>query len=213
MNRIKQVGTALCFYIVAGATFISCEPQPDNLKLLDDFVVSTNYDKTAQFNTYQTFAIQIDTIGLVSNNPNDDTIIVGTKFARPVIQRVQSNLTSIGYAQVDKDANPDMAVNIYIVKNLNVFQQYNSGYNPGYYYPTYYGYSNYYYGFQTVSTYAYNTGALVMEIVDLANSAAGQAKIIWSAQVGDVYSSIDLIPQTQKAIDQAFKQSPYIIAE
>jgi hypothetical protein len=31
-----------------------CEPTPDELKLFDEFVVSTSYDNTASFNSYTT---------------------------------------------------------------------------------------------------------------------------------------------------------------
>ena len=194
--------------IVLFLGIVGCEPQPDDLKLFDEYVVSTNYDKTANFNAFGTYVIKTDTIGLISNNINDDTIIVGTKYARPVVQQVKSNLNTRGYTQVDIDESPDLAINIYIVKNINIYQQY----NPGFYYPSYSGYYNYYYG-PSVSTYAYNTGALVVEMVDLKNTTSGNRKIIWNAQMGDVYSSIDLIKQSIDAIDQAFTQSPYVLTE
>jgi hypothetical protein len=34
--------------------------------------------------------------------------------------------------------------------------------------------------------------------------------VIWSSYMGDVYSTLDLIKQSEEAIDQAFVQSPYL---
>jgi hypothetical protein len=205
---MKRVARFFCLVAVV-VIMVQCEPQPDDLKLFDEYVVSTNYNKTVDFNSYATYSIKSDTIGLISNNINDDTIIVGTNYARPVVQQVRSNLDSRGFTEVAPDENPDLAINIYIVKNLNIYQQY----NPGYYYPSYSGYYNYYYGYPGVTTYVSNTGILVVELVDLKNIVGGQVKIIWNAQMGDVFSSIDLNKQSMDAIDQAFAQSPFILTE
>lgn len=194
----------------------SCEPTPDELKLFDEFVVSTNYEPDASFGSFTTFTLRTDTIGLVSNTYGDDTIIVGSNYARPVIGQVRTNMVDRGYQQVDVDQNPDLAVNIYIVKNLNLFQQVN--YYPGYYFPGYYnyygGYYGGYYGYPYVDTYAYNTGVLVVEIIDLVNvTQQNQVRVVWNAYMGDVFSSINRNQQSLNAIDQAFTQSPYLITE
>lgn len=208
MKSVKVLTFATGVLLVAG--LFGCEPTPDDLKLYDQFVVSTNYDKNANFNSFATFALRADTIGLVSNVYGDDTIIVGTNYARPVITQVKDNLISKGFQPAGDTEDPDLAINIYVVKNLNVFQQVN--YYPGYYpyYPGYYNYGGYY-GYPYVSTYAYNTGVLVVEIVDLVNvNQQNQVKVIWNAFMGDVYSSLDLRQQSLDAINQAFVQSPYL---
>ena len=65
---------------------------------------------------------------------------------------------------------------------------------------TYYGYGSYY-SYPYVNTYAYNTGALVVEIVDLKNvTPDNKVKVIWNAYMGDVYSAIDLIEQSSKQL-------------
>ena len=110
----------LCFLVVVLALAGGCEPQPDDLKLLDEFVVSTNRDPDADFNSYLTYYIPLDTIGLVSNDVRDDTIIVGQNYARPVVNQVISNLNARGFQSVDLEENPDLAVNAYVLKNLNI---------------------------------------------------------------------------------------------
>ena len=198
---------------LTGWLLISCEPTPDDFRLYDQMVVYTNYDTTAQFDSYTTYAIPTDTIGFISNVIRDDTIIVGSKYAAPVINAVKGNLNKRGFQQTDRDNDPDLAVNVYVVRNLDIYQQLNY-YYPGYYYPGYYGYSGYYYGYPTVSTYANNSAVLVIELVDLKNiTPLNEVKVIWNATMGDVFSVPDATAQSTGAIDQAFLQSPYIIKQ
>jgi hypothetical protein len=190
---------------------VACEPKPDNLKLLDEFVVSTNFDKEAVFETYATYAIAKDTIGFSSNQSND-TIMIQSEynFPRPVLDQIRTNLNMRDFEQVDKDANPDLGISVTLVNDYNLFQQvvYPNGYYSGYY-----GYGGYY-SYPYVNTYAYNTGVLIIEIVDLKNKTPdNKVKVIWTSYMGDVYSSVDPVKQAQEAIDQSFDQSPYLERE
>jgi hypothetical protein len=189
----------------------SCQTEPDNLKLLDEMVVSTNFDPEATFSDYITYAIPTDTIGFVSDTNPNDTILVARAdnnyYPRKVLEKVMANMDDRLYNRVGRNENPDLGVNVYIVKDLNVFQQI---VDPGYYYPYYYGYGSYY-SYPYVNTYAYNTGALIVEIVDLKNvTPDNKVKVIWNAYMGDVYSALDLTEQSLEAIDQAFVQSNYL---
>ena len=204
------------FFVLIGSIlllFWSCQPEADTLRLLDDLVVSTNYDTDANFAGYSTYSISTDTIGFVSNKSPNDTIIIqsDSNYPRPVLQKVEANLNSLGYTRVASDQNPDWRINVYVVNDYNLFQQV---VYPDYYYPSYYGYGygyGSYYGYPYVNTYASNTGSLVVEILDLKNITPDKkVKAIWNAYMGDVYSTIDLIKQSEEAIDQAFVQSPYL---
>jgi hypothetical protein len=200
----------LLFPVVVLSVFAGCRPEPDNMKLLDELVVSTNYDTDVNFSGYTTYAMSTDTIGYVSDTDPNDTILVQSSqvnYPRPVLQRVESNMNALGYTRVDRDETPDIGINVYVVENLNLFQQV---VYPGYYYPGYWGYNSYYY-YPYVNTYAYNTGALVVEIVDLKSVTPDlKVKVVWNAYMGDVFSTIDLVQQSVDAIDQAFVQSPYL---
>jgi hypothetical protein len=190
-----------------------CYPEPDSKDLYDELVVSTNYDPEANFAAYSTYAIPTDTIGLISNTNQNDTLITsgGSEFPRPVIQAVREQLESRGYTRVSRSQNPDLGINIVVVNDFNVFQQivYPDPYYNNYY-GGYYGYNSWYY-YPYVNTYAYNTGVLIIEIVDLKNRTPdNKVRVVWDAYLGDVYSTINLINQTVDGIDQAFEQSPYI---
>jgi hypothetical protein len=200
------------------AFFFACHPEPDSQQLIDQLAVATNYDAATDFSKYKTYAIATDTIGLISNKTSD-TIIVASKsqFPRPVITAVKSNLDSRGYQQVDRMSDPDLGINILVVNDFNVFQQvvypnyYGGGYGyPGNYYSGYYGYNSFY-SYPYINTYAYNTGVLIVEIVDLRNkSLDNKVKVVWDAYMGDVYSTLDLVQESVDAVNQAFSQSPYL---
>jgi hypothetical protein len=193
--------------VVVALAAVACQPEPDNLKLYDELVVSTNFDPQAQFGSYATFAMATDTIGFASNQ-TADTILTHTDsdLVRPIISKVRANLEQRGYTQVSREEDPDLGVNIMIVNNLNFFQQV---VDPGYY-NYYYGYSSYYY-YPYVETYVENTGTLVLQIVDLKNrNANNQVKVVWTAYLGDLIKTVNRLEQTEKGIDQSFIQSPYI---
>ncbi len=199
--------------VIASIVLWSCQPNEDTVRLLDQLVVSTTYDNAINFTNYSTFAMSTDTIGFVSDRfPNDTIIVQGDEnYPRPVLQKVQENLSALGYERVGKNEDPDWRINVYVINDFNLFQQISYS---NYYYPSYYGYGygyGSYYGYPYVSTYASNTGSLVLEILDLRNVTPDKkVKVIWSAYMGDVYSTINLIKQSEDAIDQAFVQSPYI---
>jgi hypothetical protein len=198
------------FALVAGLAW-ACEPTPDSMKLLDQLVVQTHYDTEVNFTDYATYSISTDTIGFISNaNPNDTILTEHDTpgYPRTVLNQVATNLNKVGYTRVEKNANPDLGINVYVVNDYNLFQQV---VYPSYYYPSYYGYYGSYYNYPYVNTYAQNTGALVVEIVDLKNIGADKkVRVLWTAYMGDVYSTINLVQQSVDAIDQAFHQSPYI---
>src|SRR5689334_9784781 len=138
---------------------LGCESPPDNRKLLDQFVVTTNFDTEADFGSYATYAIPTDTIGFFTNTNPNDTIMLQTEvnFPRPVLEKIVSNMNSRGYTRVGRNENPDLGVKVTLVNDYNVFQQV---VYPNYYYGGYYGYGGYY-SYPYVNTYAYNTGVLI----------------------------------------------------
>lgn len=200
------------FIVFATLFIVGCRPEPEALELVDQLVVSTNYDNTANFAAYATYAIPTDTIGFISETSND-TIIVASRssFPKPVLQAVNAQMQARGFTRVAKNANPDLGINVLVVNDFNVFQDivYPNNYYGGYY-GGYYGYNSWY-SYPYVQTYAYNTGVLIIEIVDLKNlTPENKVRVLWSAYMGDVYSTIDLERQAVDAIEQAFTQSPYL---
>jgi hypothetical protein len=196
----------------------ACEQKPDNLKLTDQFVVSTNDDPDANFSSYATYAIPDDTIGFYSNNSND-TILTSKDSDLPdvVLEALRNEIETRGYTRVARNATPDLGINVTLANDFNVFQQViypggYGGYPGGYggYYGGYYGYSGWYYQ-PYVNTVAYNTGVIIIEIIDLKNRTPdNKVKVVWTAYMGDVYSSVNWVKQTQEGVTRAFDQSPRV---
>lgn len=210
---MRKKGYLISFVVLSSLGW-ACQTEPDSAELIDEMVVSTNYDPEADFESYTTYAIPTDTIGFVSNN-SSDTIITSpsSTFPRHVLSSIRSNLDQRGYVRVDRTEDPDIGVNVMVVNDFNIFQQlvYPNFYGyPGNFYSGYYGYGSYY-SYPYINTYAYNTGVLIIELVDLKNrNAKNEVKVVWDAYLGDIYSTIDRMAQSAEAIDQAFLQSPYI---
>lgn len=193
--------------LTVGAVLSACAPEPDTLKLLDELVVSTNFDTEADFSEFLTYATPTDTIGYLNDNPNDTLLVYSNSFPYPrkVIQAVRAGMESMGYTRVDADEDPDVGMNIYVVQNIDLYQQvYYPPYYGGYY--GYYGYSYYPY----VQSYVSNTATLIVEMVDLKNVSGNKVKVVWNAYMGDIISALDYEQQSVDAIDQAFAQSSYL---
>ena len=203
-NFTRKSKWAFLAFLVVPFFQWSCFPEPDSNQLLDQFVVSTEYDPNADFKSYITYSLRPDTIGLVSNVGTDDTIIYND-YAKRVVTTIKTNMNMRGYSFVSLSSSPDLIIKPYVVKNLDIYQQV--------VYPGYsYGYSSYYYNYGPyIYTSAYNTGYLVMEIIDLKNiTAQNQVKVIWYSYMGDVFNALDVYIQSEDGIDQAFLQSPYL---
>ena len=213
--QLMKISLPYFFALVSSLMLLGgCRPEPDTAQLVDQLVVSTNYDNEVDFSAFNTFAIPTDTLGFVSNS-SPDTILVASQstYPRPVLTAINGELTMRGYARVAKNESPDLGVNVLVANDFNVFQSvvYPSYYgNYGNYYSGYYGYGGYY-SYPYVNTYVKNTGVLIIELVDLKNRTPdNKVRVVWSAYLGDVYSTLDLQQETAEGIHQAFIQSPYL---
>ncbi|GIV37991.1 MAG: hypothetical protein KatS3mg032_2370 [Cyclobacteriaceae bacterium] len=193
----------------------ACRLEPDLAELVQDMVVQTQYDEQSVtesfniFNTYSTFTMRIDTMGLVSTRTRDTLLVdaSGQDFVKSVTRRVRDKVLQAGFLPVGSSETPDFSVNVILLDNFSFFQTVTY---PPYYSSWYYGYYGYW--FPYVTTYASSYGTVAIEIVDIKNYAANgnRYKIIWKAFIGDIYTSVDQKTKTLEAVDQAFAQSTYI---
>jgi hypothetical protein len=212
--RSSQTKCALLISVAFGGVLLlfSCEPSPDLLSKTKDMVVQTGFDKNTNFSTYSTYTMPLDTIGQIYNADPNDTIITG-EYATFIAGTVKNNIDKTGYNLVAKNQSPDLGINVFIVRDYNVFQytMYPGYYGyPGYYYPSYYGYSGYY-SLPYVGYASTSTATLIIEILDLkSRDSQNRIKIVWRAFIGDVLTSQDSFQKSKEAVDQAFAQSSYI---
>ncbi|MFB6454035.1 DUF4136 domain-containing protein [Chitinophaga sp. Hz27] len=191
----------------------ACRKEPDLSKLSSNFVVQTDRDPNAQFNTYKTFYIS-DTIAYLSSNKND-TILVDNN-AKQLVAAIRQNMESRGYTFVARNASPDLGINTVAIKDITVGVVY-PGYwwgFPGYWDPWDWGwYYPYYYPWTT--TYAITTGSFIIELVDVKNAQANQKlDVIWTVNLnGALGSAATNTTLAINGINQAFVQSPYVKAQ
>lgn len=181
-------------------------------------VVQTEYDEEEVdgvenvFNTYSTFYLRQDTLGFVSTYTADTILMDGGNidFVEALIDSVGDMAESRGFIQVEEDQSPDFAIKIVVLENFSFFQTVSY---PGYY-SGYYGYYGGYYG-PVVNTYSSNFVTLVIEVVDIKNYIinGSKYKVIWSAYIGDLLTTIDRKGKLLEAANQAFLQSPYFLKE
>ncbi|MFM9050712.1 MAG: DUF4136 domain-containing protein [Bacteroidota bacterium] len=198
------------------SVMLSCRKDPDLGQLSDDFIVATFYDRSANFDSLKTYFIPSQ-VGYISNVHPNDTLLAPAS-ASQLVNRVKNNMNQRGFIPVDSTANPDMAVNMFVIRDLNRTDVISPGGwwgYPGYYDPWYYGYYDSYYYYPFSYSYTYETGTLVIELIDLKNSDSNNNKLIvvWNAISNGVLAGYQYgqLQEGLDAIDQSFAQSPYLV--
>jgi hypothetical protein len=205
----------LFIILLLGMLFIgSCTFYPSNTELNEEQLVDiTKYDVTADFKSFNTFAI-VDSISVIKNN---DSSHVLTPEAQQILNRIIQNMETRGYTRVTKDENPDLAINVSVIEVTNVY------YYPGWYWtywgyydPYYWGYPGYYYWYPyypPVIAY-YSTGTVIIDLLDLKNAPIHDNKLylIWTAYIRALMNYNHSMEDLLENIDQCFIQTPVLRA-
>jgi len=199
--------------LLSVALMTACRKEPDLSDLSLNFVVQTDRDPGAQFNSYSTFYIS-DTIAYLSANKNDSILV--DENAKTLVATIKSNMEARGYTFVERDEDPDLGINTIAIKDITVgivYPGYWWGY-PGYWDPWYWGwYYPYYYPWATA--YSVTTGSVIVELIDLKNADENQKlNVAWTANLnGALGSTSTNVQLAVDGINQAFTQSPYLSAQ
>lgn len=191
---------------------VSCYPQgADNIEDYD--VAITNYDKSADFTAFKTFAIP-DTVVYFSN---DRDVQFSHAYDDQIVELVTKNFTDRGYQLVDTTENPSFIVSISAFSNVNYSYYIDNWYNNwSWYWGPWWGGSSFYpyYPWYPVSVYAYRSGSLVIDMISTTPRADGKLSVLWSGVSDGVLqgSGQFIINRTTKLINQCFAQSPYLHA-
>ncbi len=193
----------------------SCEKDPDMSELDSDFAVYTQYDPDFDFSQATTFYLPDSILtageGLKREYWKDEN-------AQTLVDQVAQELTRRGYVRSnDKDA-ADVGVQMTYVETTVNMVGFVGGYWDGWwssgFWGPYWG-GGWYMPFPI--SYQYDTGSIVLEMVDLASADAGdpsrnQLPIVWRASSEGYLSSSSRVNMTlvQRAIEQSFDQSSYI---
>lgn len=203
------------FYLACLAVFaVSCEKDPDLNKLDSNYVVYTDYDKDANFGSYNTFFLPDSILEAGSSN---HASYWKDENALSIIDEVSTIMQERGYQRItdaDQKDNADLGLQLTYVTQTN--QVITGGYWGGWWDYGYWGpwWDSWYYSYPI--SYSYDTGTLIMEMVDLTRQEGDTTKrrlpIIWyvNAEGYSYNSSRTNMALILNAVDQAFAQSQYI---
>ncbi len=198
------------YFVLLLPLVFSCGKEIDPAELQDEPAVLTLYDQQVNFSDFASFYIP-DSIGIVSDNTSlyhKD----GSSAAQSILAKIRTSMESRGYTFTSK-ANAELGLNVTVLHQLNEEIHY-AGYwwsYDGYYNANYwgYGYAPYYYGY--LYDYSYETGSMLIEMVDLKHApSTHKLKIIWNTEIGTIFSNTISVSDASRYIDEAFNQSPYI---
>jgi hypothetical protein len=210
----RQLGTftAISLFAVFALLTPGCitAPQTD---MNDGVLVVTLHDVNGDFKQLSTFSIS-DTIAVISDNGSDAPVY--NSESQAVVNNVTANLSARGFTKVGRSQSPDFVVNVSAIKVLNVetyYPGYWYGYG-GYYGGAYWGYPGYSYYYPWSYTYAYVSGSLLIEIIDVKhkNAASHEMTAIWNCLVNGYVTDNINAATVNTYVNKGFNQSPYIQA-
>lgn len=204
---MKQLSLKALLMLLTGVLLLGCYPGgPDYTEDLD--AVYTTYDEDYNFSSKGTYA-RPDKIVVDVKIDNGDTtyVYMKDKFAKPILDRIDANMSSLGWTKVEISALADVLVTPAAWTSTTYFYSYWYDWWYGGWYGGWYGW--YYPPYVSVSSYT--TGTLMITLVDPnEESPTGRTETKWLAAGNGLYSGAYDQDRVMKAIDQAFEQSPYL---
>lgn len=209
-----------------GLCLAGCFSYPDSSERLDDDVVFTGHAKGQDFSNFKTFAIDpIVHVADVAADNKVSTSDADTRLSDDVVNHVSQLLEGRGFQRVQATEDPDLGVSI-----TGITGEQAGAVTGGYwssYYSAYWGFPGYSYYYPYSVAYTYQTGSLVIDIADLAagrslleqamampdDTGPGGLGVVWGMVAYRAYVPDDQqgrVDAATSAIDQAFKQSPYL---
>lgn len=193
----------------------ACEKEADLSQLDSDFIVSTNYDNSADFGYYSTYYIP-DSILILSDRAEAE-YWTATDAAQ-IIDIIVDRMNRAGYTRVTDKEDADLGLQPSLIRNTHFFVSHvgNPWWwgHPAYWGPSYWGpWRSWFYPY--IIRFSFRTGSFLTEMADLKTARARSSDtlpLVWTAYMTGLLSSSDRVNVTlaSRAIEQAFAQSPYI---
>ena len=192
-----------------GAMLVSCQKDPDTGKLDNHYLVYTNYDSGTDFKSFNSFYV-IDSILIIDNS--EKATYWNNANSQKIADAFAAKLALAGYEAADSEVDADIVLQLSYVNTTYYFNVY----NPGPWWNSYPGYWNWggwgwYYPYSF--SYSYSTGSIIGELIDTNAPTPQNDKltVVWNSYICGLLDGNNLsLSRTMAAINQAFKQSPYL---
>jgi hypothetical protein len=175
-------------------------------------VVYTTYSKTYDFQSKGTYAMP-DRIVVDVEKDNDGNWIpeyMNQGAADQILTMIEDNMEAYGWTRVPNNIDGELAQDADVllmpaaIKSTTYFYSYWYDWWYGGWYGGWYGW--YYPPYYTVSSYT--TGSIILTMSEPADNAGTEAK--WLCVGNGLYTGAYNFNRVEKAINQAFEQSPYL---
>jgi hypothetical protein len=207
---MKNNHVLIAAFSVCSALFFSCTKEPlNNLTQEESRIYVTNRDSSAEFSNYKTFSIS-DSVDVLDNGQTYKDL---TNLDQAYIDAVKKYMEARGYTLVNKNAKPDLGININrIYSTTTGIYDYNDywDYYGGYWDPYYWGYGGYdYYIPYSFGVYQITEGAVSVDMLDLKHAdSKGKIEVIWNGLIrGEGIFNASTAEGSVKAL---FDQSNYL---
>lgn len=191
----------LFFYLSIIVLLGSC--YPNGIEYYEDTdVVYTDYEEEFDFTSLGSYAIPDKIVKVTGNvGEGEDPEFVKEPFNTQMLQKMESNMSALGWTKVADPAEADLVLFPAVWSNTTVYYWYNYW---CWYYPYYCGWG---WGYPSVSSYT--TGTLVMTLVADGEEYVDPSRV-WTGAANGLLSGSYNVNRVNNAIDQAFEQSPYL---
>lgn len=191
----------IVFYLSIIVMLGACYPQgPEYYEDLD--LVYTNYDDQYDFMSKGTYSMP-DKIVKVTGNllEDEEPEFVKEPYNTEMLEKMEANMTALGWTKTADPADADVVLFPAVWTNTTIYYWYDYW---CWYYPYYCGWG---WGYPSVSSYT--TGTLVMTLVADGDDYVEPDRV-WTGIANGLLSGAYNTTRVNKAIDQAFEQSPYL---
>lgn len=193
----------IIFYLSIMLILGSCYPKgPEYYE--DTDVVYTNFDDQYDFSSKGTYSMP-DKIVKITGDLKDgaDPEYVKEPFNTQMLNKIAANMSALNWTKTENPANADLVLFPAVWTNTTVYYWYDYW---CWYYPYYCGWG---WGYPSVSSYT--TGTLLMTLVADGDDYIEPTRV-WTGVANGLLSGAYNTSRVEKAIDQAFDQSPYLKA-
>jgi len=189
------------FYLSIIVLMGSCYPNgADYYEELD--IVYTDYDDEFDFASLGTYSIPDQIVKITGELlEGEDPEFVKEPQNSQMLAKIESNMTALGWTKTEDPAEADLVLFPAVWTNTTIYYWYDYW---CWYYPYYCGWG---WGYPSVSSYT--TGTFVMTLVVDGDNYIDPARV-WTGAVNGLLSGSYNVTRVNNAIDQAFKQSPYL---